>query len=49
MGLTLSSAIQIYLTKIAKEKRIPFKISADPFHSPENITEQEKHIKNLKS
>lgn len=33
MGLTLTSAIQIYLAKIARERRIPFEISADPFYS----------------
>ena len=47
--LTLSSAIQIYIAKIAREKRIPFEISADPFYSPENIAELEKRIKNMKN
>lgn len=49
MGLTLSSAVQIYLAKIARERRIPFEISADPFYSPENIAELEKRIKNMKN
>lgn len=48
-GLTLSSAIQIYKAKIARERRIPFEISADPFYSPENIAELEKRIKNMKN
>jgi DNA-damage-inducible protein J len=49
MRLTLSSAIQIYLAKIAREGRIPFEISTDPFYSLENITELEKRIKNTKN
>ena len=48
-GLTLSSAIQIYKAKIARERRIPFEISADPFYSPENIAELDKRIKNMKN
>lgn len=37
MGLTMSSAISIFLTKVAREKRIPFEVSADPFYSESNI------------
>ncbi|MCC8026101.1 MAG: type II toxin-antitoxin system RelB/DinJ family antitoxin [Clostridium sp.] len=37
MGLTMSSAITIFLTKVAREKRIPFEVSADPFYSESNI------------
>ena len=47
--LTLSSAIQIYKAKIARERRIPFEISADPFYSPENIAELDNLIKNMKN
>ncbi len=28
MGLTLSSAINIFLTRVANEKRIPFEVTA---------------------
>lgn len=30
MGLTMSSAINIFLTKVGNERRIPFEVSADP-------------------
>ncbi len=30
MGLTMSAAINIFLTKVANERRIPFEISAVP-------------------
>jgi DNA-damage-inducible protein J len=39
MGLTMSAAITMFLTKVGRERRIPFEITADadPFHSPANI------------
>lgn len=37
IGISLSSAINIYLKKLGREKRIPFEVSADPFYSEENI------------
>ena len=33
IGLSMSAAINIFLKKIAREKRIPFELSADPFYS----------------
>ncbi len=47
LGLTLSSAINIYLVKLGNEMRIPFEVSADPFYNPENLTVLEKSIKQL--
>lgn len=37
MGLTMSAAITVFLKTVAREKRIPFEISADPFYSKTNI------------
>lgn len=37
LGLSLSSAITIYLKKMGREKRIPFEVSLDPFYSKENM------------
>lgn len=37
MGLTMSSAITVFLKKISREHRIPFEISADPFYSENNM------------
>lgn len=43
MGMNMSTALNIYLVKIGKEKRIPFEISAeDPFYSDENIKRLKK-------
>lgn len=37
MGLTLSSAIVIYLKKLGNERRIPFEITADFLYNKNNI------------
>ena len=37
IGLSMSSAINIFLKKVAREKRIPFELTADPFYSESNI------------
>lgn len=47
MGLTMSSAISIFLTKVANEKRIPFEVSIDPFYSEENMARLRKSIADL--
>lgn len=41
MGLNMTSAMTMYLKKIAREKRIPFEIAIDPFYSHEN----QEHLK----
>lgn len=47
MGLTMTSAINIFLTKVAREKRIPFEVSADPFYSESNMRHLEKIIADI--
>jgi DNA-damage-inducible protein J len=38
MGLTMTSAITMFLVKVGRERRIPFEITAsDPFYSKENM------------
>lgn len=38
MGLTMSAAINMFLVKVSREKRIPFEITAnDPFYSEDNM------------
>ncbi len=49
MGLTMSTAITMFLVKVGREKRIPFEINVDPFYNPENIAEIEKRIANVKN
>lgn len=49
MGLTMSTAINIFLTKLANEQRIPFEVSVDPFYSEEHIDMLEKRIADMKA
>ena len=37
MGLSMTAAFTIFATKVCREKRIPFEVSADPFYSEENM------------
>ena len=37
IGLSMATAINVFLRKVAREKRIPFELSADPFYSESNI------------
>lgn len=41
MGITFSAAIMIFTKRMVKEKGIPFKLTADPFYSEENIKKLE--------
>ncbi len=38
MGMSMTTAFTIFATKVSREKRIPFEISADPFYSETNIS-----------
>ena len=37
IGLSMATAINVFLRKVAREQRIPFELSADPFYSESNI------------
>lgn len=49
IGLTMSSAIQMFIAKVARERRIPFDVCADPFYSETNMNELRRRIENVKS
>lgn len=49
IGLSMSTAINIFLKKVARENRIPFELSADPFYNRENMDELERHINSVRS
>ncbi len=44
IGLSLSAAINVYLKKLGREKRIPFEVSVDPFYSEENMQRLHRSI-----
>lgn len=49
IGISMSSAINVYLKKIARENKIPFELTADPFYSKENIDYLEKKYNDYKN
>lgn len=49
MGLNMSTAITMFLTKVGREQRIPFEITADPFYSESNMRYLEKIAEDIKN
>lgn len=49
IGLSMSTAINIFLKTVIRENRIPFELSADPFYSRENINELERRVSNIQA
>lgn len=47
IGLSMSTAINIFLKAVVRENRIPFELSADPFYSRENIMELERRVADI--
>lgn len=37
MGMSMTTAFTIFARKVARERQIPFEVSADPFYSEKNI------------
>ncbi|MBO4475050.1 MAG: type II toxin-antitoxin system RelB/DinJ family antitoxin [Clostridiales bacterium] len=48
MGLSMSTAITMFLVKVGREKRIPFEISVDPFYDEEHIAELVRRIESVR-
>lgn len=49
IGLSMSTAINVFLKKVARENRIPFELNADPFYSESNIRYLEQIMGDVKS
>ncbi len=49
LGMNMSTAFIIFAKKVAREKRIPFDVSVDPFYSEENMKRLEKIISDIDS
>ena len=47
LGLTMSTALNIFVKKVVREKRIPFDVSIDPFYSESNMKAIKESIKQL--
>jgi DNA-damage-inducible protein J len=50
LGLSMTTAINMFVRQALREKAIPFKLTAetDPFYSPSNMKALEKSIEQLK-
>ena len=49
IGLSMSTAINIFLKTVVREKRIPFELTADPFYSESNVRYLEKKLDDYKA
>lgn len=47
IGITMSTAFNIFAKKMIREKRIPFEVSIDPFYSESNVKAISESIKQL--
>ena len=47
LGITMSTAFNIFAKKVIREKRIPFEVSIDPFYSKGNMKAIEDSIREL--
>ncbi len=47
LGMTMSTALNIFIKKVIREKRIPFDVSIDPFYSESNMKAISESIKQL--
>ena len=48
IGISTSAAFNVFARKVARERRIPFDLSADPFYSDRNMKALEESRKQFK-
>ena len=49
LGITMTTAFNIFAKKMIREKRIPFEVSIDPFYSETNIKYLEQVVADIES
>ena len=49
MGMSMATAFTIFATKVSREKRIPFEITAEPFYSESNMARLRKIAADIES
>lgn len=47
LGMSMSTAFNIFAKKMGREHRIPFEVSVDPFYSDENISHLRRSMQDL--
>ena len=48
IGVSMSTAINVFLRKVAREGRIPFELTADPFFTESNMRYLENIMQDVK-
>ncbi len=48
MGLSMTAAFTLFATKVTREQRIPFEITADPFYSDEHMNMLSERVDDMK-
>lgn len=49
LGLSMATAITMLAKKMAREKRLPFEASVDPFYSDENMARIRKSVAQMEA
>lgn len=49
IGISMSTAINVFLKTVIRENRIPFELAADSFYSKENMAELERRVADLRA
>lgn len=47
LGMSMSTAFNIFAKKMGREHRIPFEVSVDPFYSEENVSHLRRSVQDL--
>lgn len=49
MGMSMSTAVNIYLKRLGRERRLPFEVMAEPFWSSENAAILDRRIADIRA
>ena len=49
MGMSMSTAVNIYLKKLGRERRIPFEVTAEPCCSAADVAVLDKRIADIRA
>ena len=49
LGLTMSTAFNVFAKTAVRQQKIPFELSADPFYSPQNMEWLRKSLADAKA
>ncbi len=49
LGMSMTTAINIFAKKMSREKRIPFDVSVDPFYNDSNLKALSDSLEQLKN